>query len=191
MKLWLLSLISTCAIATVLAADKESRFFELRIYYAAPGKLDDLQARFRDHTCKLFEKHGIANIGYWTPVTNTEYRLIYLLAFPNREAREKSWKEFGADAEWQSVAKETEKNGRLVSKVESIYLQPISRPQLNLKAQVRSAFTNCARIQPHQASSMICWPASATIRWISSNAMAWNNSDTGCRPRKKTVLAKS
>jgi hypothetical protein len=80
-----------------LAADKETRFFELRTYYAAPGKLDALQARFRDHTVKLFEKHGMENIGYWLPLTNTENKLVYLLAFPSREAREKSWKEFSAD----------------------------------------------------------------------------------------------
>src|SRR4029453_345490 len=47
---------------------KGSRGFEMRAYYAAPGKLEDLQARFRDHTVKLFEKHGMTNVGYWVPV---------------------------------------------------------------------------------------------------------------------------
>jgi hypothetical protein len=122
MKLLFLALISACMVSTGLA--QETRFFEMRIYYAAPGKLDDLLTRFRAHTTALFEKHGIANIGYWLPLTNSENKLIYLLAYPNREAREKSWKEFGADPEWQQVAKESEKNGKLVSKVESIYLQP-------------------------------------------------------------------
>ena len=74
----------------------------MRIYYAAPGKLDALNTRFRDHTCKLFEKHGMVNIGYWLPMTNTENKLVYLLAYPSREAREKSWKEFMADPDWQS-----------------------------------------------------------------------------------------
>jgi hypothetical protein len=106
------------------AAQSETRFFEMRTYYAAPGKLDDLLARFRNHTLKIFEKHGISNIGYWLPETNTEARLIYLLAYPNREAREKSWKEFSADPEWQSVAKDSERNGRLVAKVESVFLEP-------------------------------------------------------------------
>jgi len=123
MKFLVLSFLSAFALTSGLAAEKESRFFEMRIYYAAPGKLDDLQARFRNHTVKLFEKHEMTNIGYWTPVTNTESKLIYLLAYPSREAREKSWKEFMADPEWQQVAKETEKNGRLVAKAESIYLQ--------------------------------------------------------------------
>jgi len=60
----------------------------MRTYYAAPGKLDDLLARFRDHTVKLFEKHGITNLGYWVPLTNAENKLVYLLAYPSREARE-------------------------------------------------------------------------------------------------------
>jgi hypothetical protein len=110
--------------ANLFGAQTESRFFEMRTYYAAPGKLDDLLARFRDHTLKIFEKHGMSNIGYWLPATNTDNKLIYFLAFPSRDAREKSWKEFFADPEWQSVAKESERNGKLVTKVESVFLTP-------------------------------------------------------------------
>lgn len=121
MKLWLLTLLSACMLSTGLA--QEHRFFEMRVYYAAPGKMEDLLARFRNHTMTIFEKHGIQNIGYWLPLTNTENKLVYLLAYPSREARDKSWKEFGADPEWQAVAKESERNGRLVAKVDSIYLQ--------------------------------------------------------------------
>src|SRR5687767_12982798 len=58
--------------------------YEMRIYYAAPGKLDDLHARFRDHTLRLFKKHGIRNVGYWVPIDNKENKLIFLLAYPNR-----------------------------------------------------------------------------------------------------------
>ena len=83
-------LLTTLALPLV-AAEPDTRCFEMRTYYAAPGKLDALNARFRDHTCKLFEKHGMVNIGYWVPMTNTENKLVYLLAYPNREAREKSW----------------------------------------------------------------------------------------------------
>lgn len=106
------------------AAQNESRFFELRTYYAAPGKLDDLMARFRNHTLKIFEKHGMVNIGYWLPETNSENKLIYLLAFPDRAARDSDWKDFFADPEWQAVAKESERNGKLVTKVDSVFLQP-------------------------------------------------------------------
>jgi len=85
MKCWLWLLISMGMLSFGTA--QETRFFEMRVYYAAPEKLGDLQARFRDHTKALFEKHGIQNLGYWLPLTNTENRLIYLLAYPSREAR--------------------------------------------------------------------------------------------------------
>jgi hypothetical protein len=110
------------ALSAGVAGAADTRCFEMRIYYAAPGKLDALNTRFREHTCKLFEKHGMVNIGYWLPMTNTENKLVYLLAYPNREAREKSWKEFGADPDWQAAAKASEKDGRLVTKADSIFL---------------------------------------------------------------------
>jgi hypothetical protein len=110
-------------LANVLVADEQdTRVFEMRTYYAAPDRLDDLQARFRDHTLKLFEKHGLTNIGYWTPIENSENKLIYVLAFPNAEAKAAAWKAFFADPEWQKVRKQTQANGRLVTKVESVLL---------------------------------------------------------------------
>lgn len=104
------------------AAEPDTRCYEMRVYFAAPGKLDDLNARFRQHTCKLFEKHGMQNVGYWMPIENPDRKLVYLLAYPSREARDRAWKAFGADPEWQQVAKSTEANGRLVAKVESRFL---------------------------------------------------------------------
>jgi NIPSNAP len=120
----LLLLVITFAfiIADTFAANTESRFFELRTYHAAPGKLDELNARFREHTMKLFERHDITSIGYWVPVDNTNNELIYLLAYPSREARETSWKEFMADPDWKAAQKASEANGKLVDKVESKYL---------------------------------------------------------------------
>ncbi|MGN6547707.1 MAG: NIPSNAP family protein [Aureliella sp.] len=106
------------------AADAEQRVYEMRIYYAAEGKLDALNSRFRDHTVKLFEKHGITNVGYWMPIDNPERMLIYMLSYPSREAREASWKAFGADPEWQKARKESEANGKLVDKVEQTFLEP-------------------------------------------------------------------
>jgi hypothetical protein len=104
------------------AAEPDARCFEMRTYFAAPGKLDDLLARFRDHTVKLFEKHGITNIGYWLPIENKDNKLVYVIAFPSREEREKRWKEFGADPDWQTARKASEENGKLLTKVESVYL---------------------------------------------------------------------
>ncbi len=134
MKKFILLIAAALMLCSALAAEKENRFFEMRVYYAAPGKLDDLLARFRNHTTKLFEKHGMQNIGYWLPLTNTENKLVYILAYPSREARETAWKAFGSDPAWQQVVKESEKNGRLVAKAESIYLtatdfSPVVRPE--------------------------------------------------------------
>ncbi len=117
-------LVSTMLAAALpaIAAEKDTRCFEMRTYYAAPGKLDDLLARFRDHTVKLFEKHGITNVGYWVPIENTDNKLVYVIAFPSREASAQSWKEFRADPDWQSAAKASEANGKLLTKVESVFL---------------------------------------------------------------------
>lgn len=101
----------------------DPRIFEIRTYFAAPGRLDDLNARFRNHTCNLFRKHGMTNIGYWTPIANEQERLIYVLAFPDAAAREKAWAEFGADPEWKKVVAETEAQGRIVTRVTSVLLK--------------------------------------------------------------------
>ena len=117
----LLAACVSVAMTSVEAANNDTRVFEMRTYYAAPGKLDALNARFRDHTCRLFEKHGMTNIGYWMPIENTESKLIYVLAYPSLEEREKSWKEFVADPDWKKAQGESEKDGKLVAKVEQIY----------------------------------------------------------------------
>jgi L-rhamnose mutarotase len=116
------AVLSAITAPTAKAAEKETRLFEMRTYYAAPGKLDALHARFRDHTMKLFEKHGITNIGYWVPIDNRDNKLIYVIAFPSLEARNKAFRSFGADPEWQKVYKESEKNGKLVNKIENVFL---------------------------------------------------------------------
>ena len=121
--LLLLSLVVYACLGRAYAAEPDTRCYELRIYYAAPGKLDALEARFRDHTCKLFEKHGFTNIGYWAPLDNAENKLIYVISSPSREAHDKAWKEFGADPEWKKVVQETEANGKLVTRIDSIHLK--------------------------------------------------------------------
>lgn len=104
-------------------AKKDAPVYEMRVYYAPEGKLDALHARFRDHTVKLFEKHGMKNVGYWVPLDNPDRKLIYLLEFPSRDARAKAFKAFGEDPEWKKAHAESEKDGKLVSKVESFFLQ--------------------------------------------------------------------
>ena len=98
--------------------------YELRIYHAAPGKLGELLARFRDHTTKLFEKHGMKNIAYWTPVDEPDRgnMLIYILQHPSREAATANWKSFQDDPEWKRVKEESEGNGKLAEKIDSTFM---------------------------------------------------------------------
>lgn len=103
-----------------------ARVFEMRTYYAHPGKMDALHARFRDHTNKLFVKHGMTLIGYWSPIDakEAEKKMVYILAYPSKAAAEKSWKDFVSDEAWKKIKAETEKDGPLVKSVESVYLNP-------------------------------------------------------------------
>ncbi len=105
-------------------AQVSNGIFELRIYHAAPGKLEDLMARFRDHTIKIFDRHGMKSVAYWTPLDEPEKSntLIYILRHPNREAAAANWKSFQDDPEWKSVKEKSEANGKLVDKVDSTYM---------------------------------------------------------------------
>lgn len=107
-------------------ADRE-RFFELRIYTAAPGRLEDLHTRFGEYTRYLFERHGMTQIGYWSPIEphdGASNTLLYVLAYPSRSARDAAWWAFRADPNWQEVKAASEIAGPLVDKVESLYLRP-------------------------------------------------------------------
>jgi hypothetical protein len=98
--------------------------YELRIYHTFEGKLDDLLRRFREHTTRLFEKHGIKNVAYWTPTDEPlkGKTLVYILAHPNREAATSNWQAFRDDPEWQSVRDKSEANGKIVEKIDSTFL---------------------------------------------------------------------
>ena len=104
----------------------ETRVFEMRTYYAAPGKMEALHARFRNHTNKLFEKHGMTLIGFWSPTDpkQAEETMVYILAYPSKAAADKSWAGFRADPVWQAARAKSEENGPLVAKIESVYLNP-------------------------------------------------------------------
>ena len=113
--------------APVYAAEapESGKVYELRVYHANPGKLDALNARFRNHTCVLFKKHGMELVGFWTPVQGdgAKNTLYYILAFPSVEAQKKAWQEFRSDPEWIKVKADSEKDGALVSKVDSTNLK--------------------------------------------------------------------
>jgi hypothetical protein len=110
----------------VVNAQSDKRVFELRTYTAPEGKLGELQARFRNHTIRIFNKHAMKSVGYWVPqdAPDSQNTLIYVLEHPNREAAKKNWAEFSADPEWQKVAAESQVNGRIVSKVVSVFMEP-------------------------------------------------------------------
>ena len=110
--------------APVVFAQKAARVFEIRRYTTLEGRLDALNARFRDHTVRLFQKHGMTNIGYWTPVDEQLSRntLIYVLAHPDLETAKKNWEAFRSDADWIKARTESEAQGKIVEKVDSMFL---------------------------------------------------------------------
>lgn len=114
---------------TFQAAD---RVFELRTYTAPEGKLDELLTRFRDHTMRIFEKHGMTNVGYWLPQDTAlrQNTLVYLLAHPSRAAADQAWRDFAADPEWQRVSEESQRDGRIVQQVVRQYLDPTDFSQM-------------------------------------------------------------
>ena len=120
-----LTMIATPVLAQSAPLDPRTAVYELRTYYPAPGKLAALNARFREHTLGLFEKHGMRNVAYWNEQPTKEApdgRVIYVLAYPSRAARDESWKAFGADPEWRAVVAKSEAGGKLVAKVDSVFM---------------------------------------------------------------------
>jgi NIPSNAP protein len=107
---------------TVAAQQDSARVFELRTYTTPDGKLDLLNARFRDHTRRIFDRHHMTSIGYWTPV-DTPNTLVYILAHPSADEAKKNWDAFRADPEWQKVKGQTEAQGLTGIKVESRFMQ--------------------------------------------------------------------
>lgn len=121
--IWLLVMGCLSLTLSVASAD-EPRLFEQRIYTAHEGKLDALNQRFREHTCRLFEKHGMELIGFWVPTDpeRSKDTLIYILAYPSQEARDASWKAFIDDPEWKAAYEASHADGPLVKGVESVFM---------------------------------------------------------------------
>ena len=112
----------------------DNRLFELRTYHAAPGKLEALQARFADHTVRLFAKHGLEVVGFWVARDDNGQPgndLVYVLAFPDSEAREKAWDTFRADPDWIKARADSEADGPLLISLESVLLDPTSYSPLS------------------------------------------------------------
>src|SRR5215510_13072115 len=105
----------------------QNRVYELRTYTCNEGKLEALKTRFRDHTIEIFKRHGIESVGYWIPQDPALQKttLIYIIVHPSREAATKNWAAFRNDPEWQKVAADSEKNGKILAKApESVFMDP-------------------------------------------------------------------
>lgn len=109
----------------VSSAQEDVKVYELRIYTATPGNLDNLQARFRDHTIRIFNNHGMKIVGFWTPTSEEEAddTLIYVLEHASQEAANASWQAFGQDPEWKSVSDASNANGPILAGVERRYMK--------------------------------------------------------------------
>lgn len=120
------SLLTARFMKTEKVQAQSGHVYELRIYHTLPGRLPALQARFRNHTRRIFAKHHMKDLGYWVPQDSpaSDNTLIYILEHDSREAAKKNWSEFGSDPEWREVAKASEADGKIVEKVESTFMNP-------------------------------------------------------------------
>jgi NIPSNAP len=121
-----LTLLAFGIAAMAMVASAADRVFELRTYTTFDGKLDALKARFRDHTIEIFKRHGMTSIGYWVPTdpAKSQNTLIYIIAHPSMDDAKKHWEEFRNDPEWKKVSADSEKDGKIVSHVDSVYMTP-------------------------------------------------------------------
>lgn len=106
------------------SAQEAGKVFELRIYTATPGNLENLHARFRDHTIRIFENNGMKIVGFWSPTSEEDAgeTLIYVLEHASQEAANASWQAFGQDPEWKAVSDASNANGAILAGVERRYM---------------------------------------------------------------------
>ena len=116
---------SLVCFASMSANSVVADVFELRTYTVNDGKLDDLNKRFRDHTVRLFKKHGMESVGYWVPTDGPKSKntLIYVLRHKSRDAAKKSWAAFIGDPDWKKAFKASRENGAIVKKVEKVFMK--------------------------------------------------------------------
>ena len=110
---------------TAVHAQSDGKVFELRTYTALEGRLPNLEARFRDHTMRIFEQHGMSNVGYWVPqdAPTSDNTLIYIIAHDSREQAAENWQSFRDDPEWTEVARASQVDGRIVSNVDAVFME--------------------------------------------------------------------
>jgi len=124
---FLFGFIARGSLVSAEPAPLADRVFELRTYTAPPGKLEALKTRFRDHTIRIFQRHGMESIGYWVPVDpeKSKTTLVYIISHASQEQAKKNWAAFISDPEWRKVAAESEKDGKILAKApESMFMTP-------------------------------------------------------------------
>ena len=123
---YVLGRVSSPSAVASAAQPAAGHVYEMRTYTATEGKLANVNARFRDHTQRIFAKHNMKSVGYWTPVEGplAGNTLIYILEHPSREEATKNWAAFRTDPEWQKAKTESELAGPIVAKAESLFLTP-------------------------------------------------------------------
>ena len=153
-------------------SDANSRLYELRTYYSPEGKLENLQNRFRQHSIKLLTKHGMKVEGFWVPLDNKENKLVYLMSYPSREAREKSWKDFFVDKEWIKVKAESEKDGPIAGKVENVFLKTTDFSPNNMKSMGNRVFElRTYKATPDHLPNLLSRFRDHTVKLFENNGM--------------------
>lgn len=164
-------------------SDANTRLYELRTYYASEGKLQDLINRFRQHTFTYFYTYNMRLEGFWLPQEeNKENKLVYLLSYPSREARDKSWKEFMADESWISVMKKSAVNGEIVAKVENVFLKTTDFSPNNMKTVGDRVFElRTYKATPNHLPNLMSRFRDHTVKLFENygmtNIMYWNPTD--------------
>lgn len=177
--------VSLLGMAVATAAENDTRLYEMRVYWAAPGKLDALHARFRDHTTKLFEKHGMTNVGYFVPLgPNPERKLVYFLAYPDRKARDASWAAFVNDPEWKAAYAASEKDGKLVEKATETFLNTTdyspaldTQPGKDARVFELRTYTATANNLPHLDARFRDHTVKLFAKHGMTNLIYWNHAE--------------
>jgi len=97
-----------------------SAIYELRHYVPAEGRAAALRERFSNVSFRLFERHGFDVAGFWVEPRSGD--LWYLLRWPDDRTRKAGWAAFLKDDDWCAALEQSERDGPLAAKIESIKL---------------------------------------------------------------------